>query len=207
MQTFDLLDFADRYFDGANCLLVKLLDKPPKLESGKIWLAGGALRRTIKKQKLDSDFDFFFNSEEAYKVCYEAFKAQYKLTNLKQNDANLSFDIEVIIDEKPLVINIQLIIISYYDGPASLLESFDYTLCQFATDGEKLYCGDTALFDVANNKIVVNKITYPVASLRRLLKYTKQGFYACGGCLAELLHQSSELIVAGKIQEDFKYID
>lgn len=205
MQTFDLIQFADKYWDTENCLLLKILSQLPKLEN--TWLGGGAIRRTIKKQKLDSDFDFFFKSEEVYRKFFEDIKAKFKITNLKQNDANLSFDIELIIDEKPLVINIQLIIISYYAGPEVLFESFDYTLCQFATDGERLFCGDTALFDVANNKIVVNKITYPVASLRRLLKYTKQGFYACGGCLAELLHQSSELIVAGKIQDDFKYID
>jgi hypothetical protein len=205
MQTLDLIQFSEKYWDGSNCLLLKILSQLPKLD--KTWLAGGAIRRTIKKQKLDSDFDFFFTSEDAYRKFFENIKEKFKITNLKQNDANLSFDIEITLDEKPLSINIQLIIISYYASSEILLDSFDYTLCQFATDGERLYCGDTSLFDVANNRIVVNKITYPVASLRRLIKYTKQGFYACGGALAELLHQSSELIVAGKIQDNFQYID
>jgi hypothetical protein len=47
--------------------------------------------------------------------------------------------------------------------------------------------GEYALLDVMRKRIVINKITYPVSSLRRLIKYTHQGYYACNGCLQELL--------------------
>ena len=90
---------------------------------------------------------------------------------------------------------VQLIKTNYYDSPETLLNTFDFTLCQFAIEVNKtgvLYCGDTALYDVARKRLVVNQIEYPVASLRRMIKYTQQGFYACEGCLTEFLKIVSE---------------
>lgn len=160
------------------------------------WLAGGAIRRLITGDKMDSDFDFFFRSKEKFDEFYIGIKGDKNIEIVKEvkNDNNLQLTVNILGENGPIYKNIiyQLITIDYYEKVEDLLESFDFTLCQFATDGDLLYCGDMALWDTANKRIVVNKITYPVASLRRILKYSKQGYYACNGCLTTFLLEAAK---------------
>ena len=69
---------------------------------------------------------------------------------------------------------------------SAVQDRFDYTICQFAVDTNgMLWCGDHSLWDLARKRLAVHRITFPVSSLRRLLKYTSKGFYACSGCRKE----------------------
>lgn len=157
------------------------------------WLAGGAIRRLITGADLDSDFDFFFKSKVKFDDFYISIRGDknIKIKEELKNEFNLKLTLDIFCYNELVHENIifQLININYYENPEDLLKSFDFTLCQFATDGESLFCGDTSLWDTASKKIVVNKITYPVASLRRMFKYTKQGYYACAGSLSSFLLQ------------------
>lgn len=44
--------------------LAKALKRLPGLGAGGPWIAGGAVRRTVNGESLDSDFDFFFANEK-----------------------------------------------------------------------------------------------------------------------------------------------
>jgi hypothetical protein len=168
--------------------------KPVKLH-GAVWLGGGALRRPILKQDTigESDFDFFFETEAGY-TSFLAFVVSLGFKVKKEMPSNITLTC-TIKGDKDLVAEIvfQLIRIAYYPTAEELFQSFDFTLCQFAMElgTDTLLCGDTALYDVARKRIVLNKITYPVASMRRIIKYTNQGFYACGGFLKEFLQAIS----------------
>lgn len=210
MIKFKLKNIAGRY--GWNLKqLTPVLDlvrdfQKYRMKETKVWLAGGALRRTVIKQDIvgESDYDFFFASGKGF----EDFQKHLENCGFKvnrQNDQNVEllgtvdFNPPVPLDDPnqqkpdPKQVRIQLIKVQYYDAIEHVLSSFDFTLCQFGLelgateDDDELTCADTALFDVANKRIVVNKITYPVASMRRIIKYTQQGFYACEGCLTEFL--------------------
>ncbi len=37
--------------------------------------------------------------------------------------------------------------------------------------------------DIRNKKMRVHRITYPLSTMRRVIKYAKKGFYACKGTL------------------------
>lgn len=167
---------------------------PNELEN--FWLAGGALRRTITAEKIigKSDFDFFFKNEDAYIAMVEAFSGM-GFSIKRENAANKTLEGEVTIGEEKHKVIVQLIKIQYYENVDTLLDSFDFTLCQFALDTKTgvFYCGNTSMFDAARKRIVVNKVTYPVASLRRLIKYTSQGYYACQGCLTIFLEKVREI--------------
>ncbi len=212
MQSFHFPTFLDRHGLDAKELNTVLAFLPPLSPAGP-WLAGGALRRTISGQPLDSDFDFFFASKEQLEEFSKAIRNEPNIRVLKerQNQNNLQLLLELSEEmgvDKGIFqknITVQCISIGFYNGIEAVLDSFDFTICQFGFDGQQLYCGDYALWDLARKRVVVNKITYPVASVRRLIKYTGQGFYACAGCLKQIL----ETVVAEPrlIENSTLYID
>jgi hypothetical protein len=57
--TFDFDEFCGR----SDCDTTELMRVLGAVRNG-AWCAGGAIRRTLIKQPLDSDFDFFFRSAE-----------------------------------------------------------------------------------------------------------------------------------------------
>lgn len=211
MQTFHFLEYFGRSNDVDKMELVQVVRHLPfKLLPEGPWLAGGALRRSILEQPLDSDYDFFFANEVQLKTVLESIKENEKVTVEKEfsNDMNVSMTLFLHGDTETKFtgrrIKVQLIKV-YHQSPGEVLDSFDYTLCQFAFDGQNLICGDYALNDTLRKKLVVNKITFPVASMRRMLKYANQGFTVCGGAMREFLNQ-----VVGEpqmLENTFQYID
>lgn len=149
------------------------------------WLAGGLLRRLLMNQDLDSDVDIFCKNAEQYDMLVK----NIGLKPIKENEHNSTYLLPI---NKEKSIELQIIKIGPYESPVSLIDSFDFTLCQLAYDGEMLYLGEFTLFDLMRKRIVINKITSHVASLRRLIKYTHQGFYACNGCLTQFLELAAE---------------
>lgn len=168
MQIISVKDFDSR-FDTKE--LYTILTGLPKV-SGDCYLCSGAIRRTILKQPLeDGDFDFFFRNEESLKN----FKGLIQnIESEKDNELNISLSVKI--NDKSY--KVQLIKL-YNEKIEDLLASFDYTLCQTAFDGLNYYFGDFTIKDIIEKRIIVNKITYPISSMRRLFKYTKQGFWMC----------------------------
>lgn len=201
MQKIDNLGaFLVKYHDKVEPRLQSFIDLFIKGKPGR-WLAGGAIRRAIKDGKSDSDWDIFFaNAKEKDDFIAECEKS-HEISNEKKNENNHQFTLTVG-EEKYTV---QCITIAYYETPEKVIETFDFTICQFITDGVSLWAGETSLYDLGRMRLVVNKISFPVASLRRLLKYAKQGFYACNGCLTQLL--SSVAQNPALLDQKFKYID
>lgn len=160
------------------------------------WIAGGAIRRTLDERPLDSDIDVFFKNKE---------QMDFTITHLKHEGFKESKKTEHHVELVKDKLKIQCINFMYYDKVEDLLDSFDFTICQFATDGKHLYTTPMALWDLARKRLVINKITFGVATLRRLIKYQKQGYYACSGALTQLLEAIAD--DPRLIQSDVKYVD
>ena len=167
----------------------------------RIFLAGGAIRRTVMGQSIDgADLDFFFENEQAFNDFHMSMTNGEGNENVKVTERQFNNTYQ----NNVLGYEVQAIKFKWYESPDALLDEFDYTLCQFATDGDLCYTGAMTLWDVARKRVRPHKISMPVASLRRLLKYTNQGFYACNGALVELLNAAR----AADLEENrFHYID
>ncbi len=168
--------------------LRKSLAKLPAIHPDGPWLAGGAVRRTLLGEDITSDFDYFFHDEDQL----SAFTTQVEslgLVKLRENAHNISFRGKI--GGEGLDRDVQAIKMSYYENAEAVIDTFDFTICQFAFDGETLTCGDCALWDLGRKRLAVHKITYPVASVRRMLKYGRQGFVVCNGAITELLRQTA----------------
>lgn len=198
MQNFRPRMFWARYGNGSydNCEFVTKLDELPGFGSSGPWLCGGSVRRFISGEALDTDFDIFFYNEDQK----DKFARALTRKGFKKGTSN-KFNTVYTKDE----MIVQLIHINYYTSVQDVLRSFDFSLCQFGYDGASIYAADWSLWDLGRRRLVPEKISYGVSSLRRILKYARQGFTICAGGFATILQQvvdNPEII-----QHDIEYID
>lgn len=180
---------------------VQVLSHLPKLNfSNGPWLAGGSIRRLFDGTESESDFDLFFANEQQLQdhwctLLDKGAKILY------QNDHNITAKLPI---EGSEPVKIQLIKF-FFDGPEAVVDWFDYTNCQFITDGNTLLMGQYTLFDIGGKKLRVNNIHHAVSSVRRLLKYSRQGYTICDGTINEILQTVASNPTT--IQEKVRYID
>lgn len=154
---------------------------------GDAWCAGGAVRRTIAGLSLDSDFDFFFRDAD-HMAKWEG-QLPSSLQLLRETAHHKHWRGPITGSDAP--VDVQAIKFRFYNSAEDVIDSFDYTITMFALDGSQLVTTPEALWDLGRKRLAVHKVTYPVATMRRMLKYGKQGFTACSGCMAELFRATA----------------
>lgn len=169
---------------------------------GGAWMAGGAIRRTLIGQALDSDFDFFFKGADALETWEAGLPSGLKLIRETEHHKHWRGTIA----GSDLPIDVQAIRFRFYETAEQVIDSFDYTVTMFVLDDDDMVTTPYALWDLGRRKLAVHKISYPVATMRRLLKYTKQGFTACAGCLQSILKETASSPEAMG-QLDIEYVD
>ncbi len=189
MHSYNFADFVYRLTDSFDLDVLFDLGIPePNVNKG-IWIAGGAIRRTLLNEPISSDIDYFFRDEKAL----QEFKAQidilvaggaFMIVKEIVNEYNICYKIKLANGRE---LDLQAIIIQFYSGPEEIIQSFDFTICQFVYDGDTLYVGDYSLMDLFSKRLAVHRITYATASLRRIIKYANQGYFLCQGAAKAFL--------------------
>lgn len=189
-MTPDLEDFLARSTDKpfSETTLAGILKSLPQLSKDGPWIAGGALRRTLLGKEPESDFDFFFRDAEQLAAFTSALEAA-GLSKVRETAHHVHY--RGTIGDSGIHRDIQCIRFAFYQNAEAVIDSFDYTICQLAFDGKTLTLGEFTLWDLGRRRLAIHKITYPVATMRRMLKYTSQGFTACAGCMATILTQTA----------------
>lgn len=189
-QTHIFSEFLARSSDDKfeELTLIKVLAGLPALGSTGPWLGGGALRRTILGIEPDSDFDFFFR-DAAQLSEFGADLERRGFYKVRESEHHIEYRGNIGGAGMPR--DIQCIRFAFYQNVEAVIDSFDFTICQFAFDGAKLTAGEFALWDLGRKRLAVHKLTYPVSSMRRMLKYARQGFRACNGAIATILRETA----------------
>lgn len=145
----------------------------PQFDLRGCWLAGGIVRDSVLGAKA-SDADVFGKNSEAW----QSFLDANQRGKVSRAPKMWSFKAELPVQ----------IILREYASIEACLDSFDYTICQFAFDGEFAWATEAALVDTFRRRLVVHKITkeFALDSLRRAQKYIKKGYTACAGTLADI---------------------
>lgn len=164
-----------------------------------VWLAGGSLRTLIDPNDTICDYDLFFRedirSHSIEDVKWHKHKWNMSDTREKLNKLGFNCTFECpegklytyeLIKKVPIVgkwnstrdekIKVQLICEHFYQTPEELLSTFDLTPCLFATDGEYFWTTKLAISDVKKKIARCFKLTYPVATIKRLIKYANKGY-------------------------------
>lgn len=148
-------------------------------------LAGGSLRVLVDPTDEIKDYDLFFLSEEALwstlsliesmggkKVfeCPEGLLRTYRIDGVKY----------------------QLISKEFYGTLESVIEDFDITACCAAFDGKEIVYHRRFISDNLNKQVHLNKITYPVATMKRIAKYAEKGFYLTNYAVMDFIKYCAE---------------
>ena len=205
MNEFILSDFLARSTDKPfeETTLASILNGLPPLSSDGPWLAGGALRRTLQGKEPESDFDFFFRNADQLSV-FVTHLESIGLIKVCETQHHAHYRGRV--GDSAIERDIQCIRFAFYESAVAVIDSFDYTICMLAFDGQTLTVGDFTLWDLGRRRLAIHKITYPVATMRRMLKYASQGFTACKGCLAAILTATADT-PALREQLQIDYVD
>ncbi len=122
---YNFKEFLSRYNDEVeNLSLFKYLREIPWEDKKTVWLAGGAIRRTILNNSLDeADFDFFFMNDEALQA-FELDLEDDEFIKVSENEKNITYT-KVL--EDGTKIKLQCIFFQFYNSIEDVLDSFDFT--------------------------------------------------------------------------------
>jgi len=140
------------------------------LKNQEVILAGGVFRKFINPEDKIVDFDLFFKTKDALEETKERLVRQGAETIFMCPNGQLFT--YVINNLKIQCININLV-----KDATELLDSFDINASRFALVGNTIVTYNKAIEDVKNKLITFHKITYPLATFKRVIKYQNKGYY------------------------------
>lgn len=159
----------------------------PHTEDHKWWIAGGSVLQWYKEQNTASDIDIYFNSADTCKLFKERLQREpqplldHQLQVVLTYDSSnaTTFDVTLYKDlpNDHSYINtwqVQCIHKEFYETPQAMLDQFDITVCQAATDGYQLWVGKYFMHDVRNHRLRFHNMSSQ--SGKRLLKYWIYGY-------------------------------
>lgn len=147
-----------------------------------VWIAGGCLRDWFETGKLtESDIDFFSNTRTDLCKTLLMLRKQYKARILYSTKRVLK--LWCTIGKNNIRIDLIKIL---FDTPENTIDQFDFTVCCFAVDRNRVTYHPSAPFDLLHKRLVINNLPYPVSTLQRMQKYLKKGFWICNGGMLEI---------------------
>lgn len=161
----------------------------PNLLNGP-WIAGGACLSWFdnRSSQVPGDIDVFCKTEkQAMKIIQtleEGFEG-YEITVICKTANASTFSVNYVDDKKW---TIQVITCRYFDCIQDVIESFDISVCQVATDGNQWYLGKDTAKDINQKNLRIT--TIKPASLKRLIKYWTYGYTPVPGTI-EAIQQNS----------------
>ena len=148
------------------------------LDFAGVYLAGGLLRSIINGEPFDyshTDVDLFFSHPvilgdvQSIMGRDKNFKKVYQCP-----EGKLATYVYMVDGEETW--KYQLISVDYYPSMETLLDSFDFTCIMVGVEGNSFWYDERFPEAIEKRLLVWNKITYPAASLRRLMKYARKGY-------------------------------
>jgi hypothetical protein len=158
-----------------------------------VWLAGGSLRTLIDPKDKVVDYDLFFKyrhkltqaderatiEETKAKLIKLGFKLIFECPEGKLFSYSKKEEIVRSLRKGEIIKKewkVQLVCEHFYQVPEELLSTFDLTPSLFCTDGTYLWTYKSAVKGVKRKTCDLHKLTYPVATFKRIIKYANKGY-------------------------------
>lgn len=164
----DRLDNRMTYVHDKDKALIKLLDLD--INNGP-WLAGGAVLSWYNNNPVGlGDFDLFFKDLKQFDEMFGRLMRNHA-TIIYTSENALTLHLTIDDDVKRL----QLIRKRYFNSAEEILSSFDFTICQLATDGYSVVSANKTHEHIKDKRIV---LTGPPSRsvIKRIIKYTSYGY-------------------------------
>ncbi len=161
------------------------LNIPLNIDEGP-WMAGGSIIKLILGRDLDnSDLDVFLSKgyneggghfkdldERLTRIAPKP-KRRSSAYGMPRVETSYAFTYQTDIGK------LQLIHRAHYESPHELLGDFDFTICQFATDGITIAFPEQAIEDLNNRRLRLHMVSR--IHISRFHKYTSLGFVPIPG--------------------------
>ena len=98
---------------------------------------------------------------------------------------------------------IQLIRRKYYGTAKDVIDDFDFSVCQIATDGKNTIFGEHTEEDIKNK--VFRQTCYNTHILKRAIKYITYGYKPHSNVIESIMHDTSIDNFEGILDYDFKF--
>lgn len=86
----------------------------------------------------------------------------------------------------------QQVILLIKGQPHDVIRSFDLSISQLACDGEYIYWGDNTIQDLIRGTMRIERIHHPMSTMRRIIKYSNRGWWACNGAILDASNAMAE---------------
>lgn len=192
------------------------------------YIAGGFMTSLLMDDKNAKDIDIFCGSEKAFKeICnllidppakkddddagdgMWAYRGYSTNTDIdKFNKENEAVRFLKFVHEGEKRPEVQVMKMSWYTDAEHVIDTFDLTIAQIATDGEFIYLNPLTQFDLAKKRLVLHRMQFPASTIRRIVKYASKGYYACPGSLVNISQHIQDWTQKLDIDEaNFVYLD
>jgi hypothetical protein len=194
--SFDPRNYIERVHNGDKPIgddafyqtYTRQLNKFPPLRLDRTmgpWVAGGFCTRLLDgRETTGSDFDMFFKTENQFIRIRDELIGVYNFTITKTQQNSIMMEKDGI--------EINLVTLEYFDTLADVFNFFDLTIsqCALVTEGlgnYRMVTTPLTLRDIVSKKLVINNIHHPVATMKRILKYSNQRYELCTGGVIHFL--------------------
>lgn len=139
------------------------------------FLAGGALR-SLELLEDAKDFDFYaYKAEDRIKLVQAFETSGFTATHYNNNCVSL--------EKGDILVQV---IFSFVGNIADVIDEFDFTICRIGTDGVKIYKDKDFDENLEKKLIRIKTVQCPIGAIRRIIKYTKKGFFVTNYNLLKL---------------------
>jgi hypothetical protein len=152
-------------------------------------IAGGFMISALHPEHVTTDIDIFFLGSDAFLSTYDqlcnppdlaeawAWKG-YKTETSRGALLAHSNELRTVTftNSDPNKLPIQLIKMVWFSQPKDVIDSFDFTVCQFSATRDQLIFNPVSWVDLQNKELIAHRWQYPIETLYRILKYTKKGY-------------------------------
>lgn len=188
-----------------------------KIEDSYGYLAGGACRAWFANEEI-SDYDFFFEDEEDYKVLEKELFTnsgeELELLKIKgkykdQYELKFQSDNALSLVNKKTNAKIQLVKIRF-SSLEDQIKVFDFSVCSAAYNiADKCFITHPQFFDDLKDKrlrVLPNEegLLYPLAEIERIARYSRKGYYIKGVDIVTVILFIAQRLENIHTYEDFK---
>lgn len=146
------------------------------------WMVGGSVRNLIEDKPF-IDIDLFFKSKEAQEDYLNTIRGWQMVD---KNDTLYEFKVDN--EFKVQIVNLHMA-----DTPEDLISQFDFTVCQFALDGNDIVTTPMALYDLSMKQLVINTLSNPIKTMRRAFKYKLYGYNCPDSTIIEIMEATKNM--------------
>lgn len=185
MITQQQINYAPKYF--SDIILGELYDNGINC-----WIAGGSVRDYFMGIN-PVDIDIFFPNAKEFKkakMFFESRNAEKKWESVNGVKYLYNGDIFDLVK-------------IYHSSPQKTIKYFDFTTAMFAVTDKSVFAGDRSFDDLDNRRLVINSVTFPDSTLKRVQRYYDKGFRMSAKQLEKLAKIIKKMPLSSSGNDDF----